>query len=157
MTTTSQIPRVSRDGIAVVVNVFRVVGVKCPHYHCRQIIEESKIKQYVDATTYDKFDQFALDQTLVEMLQQGQLHPCPLGCGYFAQEDCLCVNPECRKRQLRIRSRDVEGYEKLRTWAESNTKLVRLCPHCYVRIEKNGGCDYSTTIVFPPSTSPNTS
>jgi ariadne-1 len=140
---------VSRDGIAVVVDLIEIIGVKCPHFSCRKIIDDKKIKKLVDEITWDKFDRFALDETLTELQVNGELHPCPLKCGYFTQEDCLCVNPDCRKKQLRLRLLDEkrrareEANDKLyKDWAVKNPELVKLCPTCYVQIEKNGGCDH---------------
>jgi len=133
----------------VIVDLIEIVGVKCPHFSCRQIIDDKKIKKFVDEHTWDKFDRFALDETLTELQQGGHLNPCPLNCGYFTQEDCLCVNLDCRKKQLRLR--DMEEKRRLRVeqdlrlyneWANKDPNLLRLCPLCYVQIEKNGGCDH---------------
>jgi len=153
----SQAPRlhhkmsiVTREDVALVVNVVELVGLKCPHVSCRQIIDEDKIKAFVDEFTYSKFDRFALDEMLTFMQSKGELNPCPLNCGYFTQEDCLCVNPDCRKRQLLLRKleeerrkrKEASGQTKFDQWAKDNPDLVRLCPLCNVRIEKNGGCDH---------------
>ena len=43
---------VSRDGAAVVVDVVELVGVKCPHFACRMIIDDIKIKKLVDEVIY---------------------------------------------------------------------------------------------------------
>jgi len=141
---------VSRDGIAVVVKVFEIVGVKCPHFGCIKVIDDKKIRKLVDSGTWSKFDQFALDESVDEMNHKGELHPCPLGCGYFTQEDCLCVNADCRKRQLAERLREQartermerEGMFKVNELGSKNPDLFRLCPQCYVLVEKNGGCDH---------------
>jgi len=140
---------VSREGIAVVVKILQLVGVKCPHFNCREIIDNVKIRSIADEETYEKFDRFALDETLSAMQHAGQLNPCPLRCGYFTQEDCLCVNPDCRKIQLfqrkeaeRIRQLNIQNERNFREWATKNPGLVKLCPTCFVQIEKNGGCDH---------------
>jgi hypothetical protein len=129
--------------------VIEVVGVKCPHFSCREIIDDKKIMKFVDEVTWDKFDRFALDESLTQLQVDGHLNPCPLKCGYFTQEDCLCVNPDCRKKQIRLRLLDEkrrlreEANDKLyKEWAQKNVDLVKLCPLCYVQIEKNGGCDH---------------
>jgi ariadne-1 len=136
---------VSREGIAVVVKIIELVGVKCPHFNCREIIDNIKIRSIADEETYSKFDRFALDEALSAMQRSGQLHPCPLHCGYFTQEDCLCVNSDCRKKQLlerkeaeRRRLLNIENEKKFRAWAN----FLRLCPTCFIQIEKNGGCDH---------------
>jgi ariadne-1 len=140
---------VTREGIAVVVKILDLVGVKCPHFNCREIIDNIKIRSIADEETYSKFDRFALDEALSFMQHKGYLNPCPLGCGYFTQEDCLCVNPDCRKKQLyqrkeaeRIRLKNLENEKSFRDWASRQTQLVKLCPTCFVQIEKNGGCDH---------------
>jgi len=127
-----------------------LVGIPCPHYHCLGVIQEPKIAKLVDEGTYSKFDRFALDQALIMMRRKKELTPCPFNCGYFTQEDCLCVNIDCRKRQLYLRKREEDRLKKLMTsaderlekWATANPELVKLCPLCYSQIEKNGGCDH---------------
>jgi hypothetical protein len=146
----SQVAEITRDGIAVVVNVFEVVGVKCPHFGCNCVIDDAKIHKIVDADTWNKFDEFALEQSVEQMRMVGEFQPCPLGCGYFTQEDCLCVNPDCRKKQMSVRYREevrrqraeADGLLALGNLATKNPELFRLCPVCYVTVEKNGGCDH---------------
>jgi len=132
-----------------VVDLIEVVGVKCPHFSCREIIDDKKIKKFVDELTWDKFDRFALDETLTQLQIEGLLTPCPLNCGYFTQEDCLCVNPDCRKRQLRLRVleekrrlREEQIQKDFAAWANQHREVIKLCPNCYVQVEKNGGCDH---------------
>jgi ariadne-1 len=145
-----KVSRVTRDDIALVVTVHNLVGVKCPHFSCLQIIEDKKIKAFVDDHTWDKFDRFALDQTLTHLQINGELTPCPLGCGYFIQDDCLCVNPDCRQKQLAARLMAEKRRLRLErlnaakndAWAQKNPELVKLCPKCFCQIEKNGGCDH---------------
>lgn len=141
---------VRRDGIAISVTQRDLIGVKCPHFSCLGVIEEEKIRDLVDAKTYGKFDQFALDQTLVKMMIKKELRPCPFSCGYFVQEDCLCVNIDCRKKQKFLREKErkklerlvAQADERLEGWATTNPDLVKLCPLCSTHIEKNGGCDH---------------
>jgi len=123
--------------------------VKCPHYRCLEVINDEKIHKLVDSSTWEKFDTFALDETLEMMRLKGELLPCPMNCGYFTQGDCLCVNVDCRKRQLALRAR-YDGRrmrEEALTSAQldymlaQNPDLFRLCPKCFAQIEKNGGCD----------------
>lgn len=84
------------------------------------------------------------------MMKNKELRPCPFSCGYFIQDDCLCVNPDCRKKQIFLRKQEQKKREKLVQmaderldhWAASHPDLVRLCPLCLTQIEKNGGCDH---------------
>lgn len=64
-----------RDGIALSIRQLDLVGVKCPHYNCLGVIEETKIRSIVDQRTYHKFDQFALDQ--VALLPPSSSSPPP--------------------------------------------------------------------------------
>jgi hypothetical protein len=138
-----KISEVCRNDDAVIVTVNDLVGVKCPHYSCQRIIDEKKIKSFVDEHTWDKFDRFALDQTLTNLQINGELTPCPLGCGYFIQEDCLCVNPDCRKKQLAYRNRPGNRPPPQAPAMPKLTKEpMKLCPSCSCAIEKNGGCDH---------------
>lgn len=50
------------DEISVSIRQLDLVGVRCPHFNCLGVIGEAKIKDLADKRTYDKFDQFALDQ-----------------------------------------------------------------------------------------------
>jgi len=146
-----RVAKISRDeDDAVVVDVFNVVGVKCPHYRCLDVINDEKIHKLVDPSTWEKFDTFALDETLEKMQSTGDLQPCPLNCGYFTQDDCLCVNPDCRKRLLAMRVRDEvrrkreedRSNGRLNFLMAKQPDLFRLCPTCHAQIEKNGGCDH---------------
>jgi len=146
-----RVARISRDEEdgTVVVTVINVVGVKCPHFGCLDVINDERIHTIVDNSTWDKFDSFALDQTLEKLRAKGELLPCPLGCGYFIQEDCLCVNADCRRRQLDARAKDESRRKRLEekearhflNLVNNHSELFRLCPHCHAQIEKNGGCD----------------
>jgi len=141
----------ARNDICLKIWQLDLVGVPCPHFACLGVIQAPKIQRFVDGKIWDKFDQFALDQQLTRMRFKRELTPCTMGCGYFVQEDCLCVNAECRKRQLILRKREedrikrlmTQNDERLEQWAVSNPELVKLCPMgCLSQIEKNGGCDH---------------
>jgi len=143
---------VRRDGIAISISQRELIGVRCPHFACLGVIQEKKIREIADEKTYSRFDQFTLEEQLRRMVRQKELRPCPLMCGYIAQEGCLCVNPDCRKKQLALREKEKKRIAKvklmmandtlLEKWAVSNPDLVRLCPLCSTQIEKNGGCDH---------------
>jgi len=141
----------SPDGFAISIRQVDLVGVPCPHFNCRGVIETPKIQKIADSETFEKFDRFALDQKLFQLQRAKELVPCPFDCGYFCQEDCLCVNIDCRRKQLVLRSKEkvrlarlLESADtRLENWAIKNPDLVKLCPlGCFSQIEKNGGCDH---------------
>jgi len=139
-----------RDDIALSVCQRELVGVPCPQFACRGVIEAGKIRALAPEGVYAQFDLFALEQQLTRMLVKSELRLCPLSCGNYVQDECLCVNPECRIKQREMRERErkrlqklqFQNDERLEKWALANPDLVRLCPLCKTQIEKNGGCDH---------------
>eukprot|EP01116_Phalansterium_solitarium_P013999 TRINITY_DN31485_c0_g1_i1.p1 TRINITY_DN31485_c0_g1~~TRINITY_DN31485_c0_g1_i1.p1 ORF type:complete len:283 (+),score=54.75 TRINITY_DN31485_c0_g1_i1:125-973(+) len=121
-----------------------VAGVRCPHFDCRCIIDEAQIRTLVDAETVERLDRHLFDGALDAM--RTELRPCPLGCGNFLQDRCLCATSACRRVMLKQR-RDASALERRRAELAARPKLpansrVRLCPKCSSLIEKDGGCDH---------------
>jgi len=140
---------------ALEVEVNTVFGVVCPHVFCDHVIEdiESLLTQKED---YQKFDTRCLDEAILEMRIKGELRSCPLGCGYFVQEDCLCVNPDCRKKQLKMRTWEQKRLKMEEERRLRQQKLIqdllaakkkKCCPKCFVEIVKNGGCNHMYCVV----------
>jgi len=132
-----------KDQDALVLHIQEIIGVPCPCIDCSYVISTGVIRNYTDISTFEKFTQFALDGVVAKM--RPTLPPCPL-CGYILQEDCLCVNPDCRKVQLKARAREEFRRKRLE---ESERFLkqfilpgVKCCPKCFFEIEKDGGCDH---------------
>lgn len=67
------------------------------------------------------------------------LPPCPARCGSYLQEGCVCADPECVKKQFRLRE-IVQAHINMGKWAQ--TIGAKCCPHCFSAIEKNMGCDH---------------
>jgi len=137
------IPSLKHEDHALVLELSICSGITCPYINCCGIIGEEQIKLFVDDQTYKKFDRTVLLQTIYEMKD---ISPCPNGCGNFIQENCLCADLKCRKKQLAMRKRMQERSKqndlKLQFWAKANPQAVKCCPTCFNHIEKNGGCDH---------------
>jgi len=132
-----------KDLDALVLTIQEIVGVPCPCINCSHVISVGEIQKYTDISTFEKFLQFALDGAVAKM--RPSLPPCTR-CGYFLQEDCLCVNPDCRTAQLKARAWEDLKRKRLE---ESERYLkqfvlpgVKCCPKCFYEIEKDGGCDH---------------
>jgi hypothetical protein len=67
------------------------------------------------------------------------LRKCPHKCGGWIQQDCLCTSKECVERVMKKREA-VEAHILIGRWAK--TIGAKCCPHCFVPIEKNMGCDH---------------
>jgi len=129
-------------------------GVVCPHLFCNFVVEN--VGEYLRKKEIEFFEDRCLDEALLEMRIAGELQPCPLGCGYFVQDDCLCVNLSCRKRQLKLREKEARhlfNEKELRRRQEEHIKSLlmakkkKCCPKCYVEIVKNGGCDHMHCVI----------
>lgn len=118
-------------------NVFKfsqyiTIGISCPHRGCSCLISEEMLRKIITSEALlSAFEYVLLDQTVHQELAR-ELTRCPLGiksihlcshlsylfdlifiaCGNFLQEDCFCVNPDCRQELQR--RRDIEERKKLR-------------------------------------------
>lgn len=135
-----------REKIGLAMFVEDFIGIKCPEKLCNRVLSPTYVKKYLDDMTYNQFDEKLLRE---ELYQVEGLESCKLGCGNFIQDDCLCTNEECKvimiaererieKERLRIEKLAAQHRESYMNWAQSN---ARICPNCYVLIEKNGGCN----------------
>jgi len=138
---------VKHVGDALQIEIHTLFGVVCPHLFCNRVIED--VDKLLSKTDVANFDEKCLDAALLEMRKNRELNPCPLGCGYFVQEDCLCVNPDCRKKQLKMRLwakrqklTEEQFLQRLRERELADHGSKRCCPNCLVEIEKQGGCDH---------------
>lgn len=82
------------------------------------------------------FDDHALHVTLSTM---HYLRKCPLRCGGYLQNNCLCTSADCVAMQLKKQAL-LQAHISLGTWASSAG--AKCCPTCYSPIEKNMGCDH---------------
>jgi len=129
------------DDSSLVLEISELTGVVCPNLMCNQVITD--VQKYADHQTFEKFNQFAFDHVVASMRYD---LPLCANCGYILQEDCLCVNADCRRLQMLERKRE----ERIRLRLEREQKEldralrdgVKCCPACFVEIEKDGGCDH---------------
>lgn len=131
---------VREDFYLILENVIRV-GVLCPQQGCIRVLGDGLINQFVDEETKEIYKYSVLRQTVQSI--EG-VKPCPFGCGGFIQNECLCINPDCREIILKLRKfkLDYEGTYGFHFANWSKTSDSRLCPNCQAQIEKNGGCDH---------------
>jgi len=141
------------------------VGIKCPAYGCKQIIQYPEIKRCVSKELFAKYDAMLRDHAVEA---SGDLVWCPTpGCGNaifkpnkdenpmlvcYACKFSYCMRCEtfwhadstCEKflEWKRIQGLGSEGLETLfRAWLSENASR---CPACLVPIEKDGGCNHMT-------------
>jgi len=144
---------VRREAAICAVSVFQLelVGVPCPSLYCRGVVEAHMIRELAPAECWAQFERVGLEQQLQRLLQKKELRLCPLSCGNFIQDDCLCTNSSCRVKLLALREKERRRLELLASlndeylarWATDHSDIVRLCPTpgCRTQIEKNGGCE----------------
>jgi len=121
---------------SLTLKINELIGVPCPCNNCNHVISNEEIQKYTDIITFRKFSQFAFDNYV--SIIRPTLPPCKR-CGYILQEDCLCVNADCRK--LELKQRALEQHAK-----QFVLPGVKCCPKCFFEIEKNGGCDHMICI-----------
>jgi len=134
---------VYRDADALVLKIHDLTGIPCPCIMCTHVISADEIQKYTDLQTFEKFNQFALDNIVNSM--RSSLPSCDR-CGYILQEDCLCVNADCRKWQLKARAAEALRIKRLEESEKFLKRFllpgVKCCPKCFWEIEKDGGCDH---------------
>lgn len=129
-----------------------IYGVNCPSYKCQGVICGDTIRSLAAEEIFHRFDRFCLQQTLEELHNDGALKLCESCQNGYIQADCLCSDPYCRQRTIKLRT--LEEQRRYKRWERENAKShmmfgiwmsktnIKCCPKCFKAIEKNMGCDH---------------
>ena len=130
------------------------VTTKCPEHKCKQIVTKSVVHQLLHPQEASRYDLYFL-RDFIEKSKNMKYCPAP-GCDKVAVGSgvtticCPCsyvycfkcgeeAHDPCSCRQLAVWREKCAGESETLKWILVNTKK---CPKCFVRIEKNNGCNH---------------
>ena len=142
-----------------------VKDVKCPHEKCEHKLTHQEISYILTKEEFAKFDEYLLDKTLQSAKDCRFCPGIDCGAAMFGYSDSpMLTCPKCTK-QFCFNCGTEEWHQGVtchafKKWKEENGKAdvkfdewvknqnAKQCPNCNSFIEKNGGCDHMTYVLF---------